>query len=260
MIRKFSLAGLCALVGAVFLCSQAPTDAQGKKDDLAKQIQKLQQQLKDKEQQINKLEAQIQKLKFNDLKDDAKLAALNVRIKQLEAELKKKVGAATPDSNTAMLKKDLEAAFQTIMEKDQLIATLQQKAPKATAELAKENEQLRKSVRDLEAIKKAPFVHAKILKLKKEGDEQVKIINDEALKTLAKIEGVRGVWVGKRAENGTPELAQTGYQLGMVVLLDDAESLQKFLDDPLHKQFNDKLADYWERPIVYDIQRDAEIK
>ena len=58
---------------------------------------------------------------------------------------------------------------------------------------------------------------------------------------------------------GTPELAQKGYQLGIVVLLEDPDTLTKFLEDPLHKQFTDKLADYWERPVVYDFVREKEI-
>lgn len=251
MKRKLFLIALCGFVGAILLLVQAPSDAQGKKDDLAKQIAKLQMQLKDKEQTINKLEAQIQKLRLNDAKDDGKIALLNQRIKQLEADAKKK-----PDKTATQLRKDLDAANQSITEKDQLIATLQQKSPKATADLSKENEKLRQSVRDLEAVKKAPFIHTKILKLKTSDEEQVKIVSEEAVKTIAKIDGVRGVWIGKPAEKGTPELAQTGFSIGVVILLDDQEALQKFLDDPLHKQFSDKLTDAWERPVIYDIQRD----
>lgn len=232
---------------------QPPSEAQGKKDDLAKQVQKLQQQLKEKDQTINKLEAQIQKLKALDKQEDAKLQQ---RIKQLEADLKKKGG--TPDKNATQLRKDLDAANQTIREKDQLITTLQQKAPKATADLTKQVEALRKSVKDLEGIKNAPVIHSMILKLKKSDEAQIKRVSTEADKTLGKVAGVRGVWIGKPAETSTPEPSQQGYQLGVIVLLDDPATLQKFLDDPLHKQFIDQLADAWERPIVYDIQRDLE--
>jgi predicted RNase H-like nuclease (RuvC/YqgF family) len=259
MARNLGLCVLVVLIGVVLLCSHAPTAAQGKKDDPAKTIQMLRLQLKERDQQILKLETQIQKLKLGDIKDDGKIAQLQQRIKQLEGELKGKT-PAKGEKTAGQLKKELDAANLSIKEKDQLIASLQQKAPKATAELSKEVESLRKSVKDLEALKKAPFVHAMILKLKKVDEAQVKIVHDEAMKTLAKIPSVRGVWVGKRAEYGTPELAQTGFQLGVVVLLDDAEALQKFLDDPMHKQFSDRLADLWERPIVYDILRDPDAK
>lgn len=259
MARQFCLAAFGGIVGFAILCSDPSIEAQGKKEDPAKTIQKLQQQLKDRDQQIQKLETQLQKLKLEDVKDDAKITILQQRIKQLENELKgKKPDKA--DKTAAQWKKELDYANQSIKEKDLLIATLQKKAPAATADLSKEVERLRKSVKELEAIKKAPFVHSVILKLKKDDDAQVKAINDEATKTIAKISGVRGVWIGKPAENGTPDLAQKGYQLGLVILFDDANALQKFLEDPLHKQFNEKLADYWERPIVYDIQREEAMK
>jgi hypothetical protein len=255
MIRKLLVAVLFFAVGGFLLCLQVPLDAQGKKDDPAKQIQSLKKTLAEKEEKIQQLELQISKLKLNEVKDDGKIAQLQLKIKQLEEQLKGKK-PTTPDKTSLQLKKDLEAANQSIKDKDALIASLQAKAPKATADLSKEVEKLRKNVKDLEAVKNAPFVHSLILKLKKEDDEQVKLISDEAQKTLAKIGGVRGVWIGKRSDLGTPELAQKGYQLGMVVLLDDAAALQKFLEDPLHKQFTDKMADYWDRPTIYDFQRD----
>lgn len=256
MIRKLYFAGLLALAGLVYLCSQEPIDAQGKKDDPAKQVQQLQKAVKERDQTILKLEAQLQKLKLDDIKGDGQVAQLQQRVKQLESELKKKKPGPT-DKTALQYKKELDAANQSIKDKDQLIAALQSKAPTATSELSKEVVKLRKTVRELEAAKKAPFAHASILKLKKADDAQVKAIYDEANKSLAKIAGVRSILVGKPVENGSPT-AQTGYQLGVVILLDDADALQKFLDDPLHKQFNDRMADLWERPIVYDFQRDVE--
>jgi len=256
MFRKLCFTVFIAIAGAVGLCSQGSIDAQGKKDDPPKQVQQLQKAIKERDQTILKLEAQIQKLKLGDVKGDGQVAQLQQRVKQLEAELKKKkTGPA--DKTAAKYKNELDAAHQAIKERDQLIATLQAKAPTATAELSKEVVELRKTVRELEAAKKAPFAHASILKLKKADDAHVKTIYAEANKSLAKIAGVRSILVGKPAENGSPT-AQTAYQLGVVILLDDAEALQKFLDDPLHKQFNDKMADLWERPIVYDFQRDLE--
>jgi len=254
MSRKLWLAGACIFAGMVVLCSQTPSPGMGKKDDLAKQNQQLKKALAERDQQINQLEAQVQKLKANDAKDDAKIAQLNLRVKQLEAELKGKKG----EKNAAKLKTDLDAANQTIRDKDAVIASLQSKAPTAVADLTKENSALRKTIRDLQAVKKAPFVHTVILKIKTVDDAEIKKVQEEAGKTLAKITVVRSVYIGKPVENGTPELAQKGYQLGVVVLLDDADALQKFLDDTLHKQFMDTMGSYWERPLVYDFQRDPE--
>jgi predicted RNase H-like nuclease (RuvC/YqgF family) len=239
MNRKYCIAGACLLAGIVALSSQAPLAGQGKKDDQAKQIQNLQKMLANKEQQINKLEQQNNKL-------DLQIAKL-----KLDYDYYKKT-----HPTQAKLQKDLDAANQTIKDRDATIASLQKKSPTAVADLTKENSALRKQIRDLQAIQKAPFVHTVILKLKSMDDDKVKKVQEEVAKTLAKISGVRSIYVGKPAEKGTPEFAQKEYQLGVVVLLDDADSLQKFLDDSLHKQFMDKMGDYWERPVVYDFQRD----
>ena len=228
MNRNLWIAGACLVAGATLLLSQGPSDAQGKKND-DKQIQKLQQDLKEKNQQYAKL--------------------------KLDFEVYKK-----KNTSNAKLQKDLDKANQSIKDKDSTIATLQQNSSQTVKDLVKENDTLRRQVRDLGAVKKAPFVHTVLLKLKKSDDAQVKVVSDEAAKTIAKIEGVRGVWVGKPAENGTPELAQTGYQLGIVGLLDDADALARYLVDPLHQQFTDQMGDAWERPVVYDFQRDAEKK
>src|SRR5438132_13814594 len=106
MIRKLCVAGVCALAGVMLLCTQAPTPAQGKKDDQAKQIQELKKKLAERDEQIKML-------------------------KQDAAANKKKV------ANANKVQKDLDAANQSIKDKDAQIATLQDNAPKATAELSK---------------------------------------------------------------------------------------------------------------------------
>jgi predicted RNase H-like nuclease (RuvC/YqgF family) len=214
MFRKLVVFLGCAAIVAFLLCRQTPIEAQGKKDDQAKQIQQLKKSLQEKENQINKLELQVQKQK-------------------LDYEYYKKKNPGAPK-----LQKDLDKANQTIKDKDAVIATLQKPTSQATKDLTIENEALRRKVRELEAFKTVAL---------------------EADKTLAKISGVRAVWLGKPAEYGTPDFAQKGYQLGIVVLLDDADALQKFLDDPLHKKFNDKMGETWERPVIYDFQRDGEM-
>ena len=229
MIRKACVVTVCGLAAMLLVCSQAPMSAQSAKEEVAK----LKKTLAERDKTIAHLQTQIQKNKTD-----------------FDGYKKKNPGATK-------LQKDLDAANQTIKDKDVQIATLQDKAPQATAALSTEVVRLKREIRDLEAVKKAPFVHAVILKLKKMDDAAVKTVTDEAGRTLAKIDGVRSLYIGKPAENATPELAQKSYQLGVVVLLDDADALQKFLEDPLHKQFTDKMGSLWERPVVYDIQRDA---
>ncbi len=118
---------------------------------------------------------------------------------------------------------------------------------------------LKKTIRDLALIKNAPYVHTVVLKMKKDEDsEQIKLATNAAAKTLAKITGVRHLWIGRRAEVGSPGEMDKDYQVEVVVLFDDSDGLKKFLDDPLCKQFNDRVADYWNDPAVYDILRDPD--
>lgn len=260
MFRKTLPVFVIIVVASLLLSSGENAPAQVKKEDLGKQVTSLKKTIADRDQTIQKLEAQIQKLKANDAKDDGKLAQAQQRIKQLENELKGKKVTPPADKNVDKLKKDLEAAKKSLKEKDDLITTLQDTTTKAAADLAKEVVALRRKAKELEAVKKAPFVHSLVLKTKSEANaDQVKAVTEEVLRTLPMIDGVRGVWIGKPAEFGTPELAQKGYQLGIVVLLEKAESLDKFLEDPLHKQFTDKLADYWERPVVYDFVNEMDM-
>jgi septal ring factor EnvC (AmiA/AmiB activator) len=248
--------GSCAawfIAAILLLCWQCPLEAQGKKDDLAKQIQQLQKAVKERDQTISKLETQIQKLRLGNIKDDGKITQLQVRVKQLENELKtKKAGAI----DKGQLRKDLDAAHQSIKEKDQLIATLQNKAPKATAELAKEVTQLRQTVRDLDAAKKAPLAHAMILKLKKYDDTEVKQIYENAATNLAKIDGVRNILVGTPVESDSGAPARNSYHLGVIIFLDHVDALGKLRDDPLYKQFAERITEKWERPVVFEFQRD----
>jgi len=223
---RFCTTLVVLLVIFTLIGDESRTPAQSK-EDLNKQIQQLKKSLAASEKQVAKLKV------------------------ELDAAKKKNVGSTK-------LQKDLDTANQTIKDKDAQIAALQAKTPQATAELSREIIRLRRTIRELESATKAPLIHTVILKLKKLDDTSVKTISLEANKTLAKIDGVRNVWVGKPAENGTPDLSQRDYQVGIVVALDDVEALQRFLDDPLHKQFTERMGTLWERPVVYDLQRDLD--
>ncbi|MBI2803645.1 MAG: Dabb family protein [Planctomycetes bacterium] len=229
MIRKLAFVGMLGLISMALLSGNAPIDAQGKKKgDVNKQNQLLKKTIAERDQRIRNLEAQLQRLRVEN------------------------TGLRKKGPGAGKLQADLNAANQKIQDQEELIDSLKK------GDLSAQVAALRKKVRELGLIKNAPLVHTKILKLKKADDKEVKKIEEEAAKTLAKIEGIRAIWIARPAESPTPELAQKGYQIGVMVLLDDAEALQKFLDDPLHKQFTDRLADLWERPVVYDIQRETE--
>lgn len=161
------------------------------------------------------------------------------------ADLKKKV--SDRDATITSLKATATTNAASLKDKDAQIKTL-----------SDQNDTMQKRLKVLEALKKAPYLHIVILTLKQSDDAQVQRVYDEAYKTIAKIKGVRGMFIAKPADDDTPELAQKDYHLGLIVLLDNADGLKSYLDDPLHKQFTDKMGDYWEKPVVYDVQRDLD--
>jgi hypothetical protein len=161
------------------------------------------------------------------------------------ADLKKKV--SDRDSTITTLKATAATNTASLKDKDTQIKSLND-----------QNDAMQKRLKVLDAMKKAPYLHTVVLKLKKADDAQVQRVYDEAFKTIAKIKGVRGMFIAKPADDDTPELAQKDYQLGLIVMLDDADGLKSFLDDPLHQKFVDKMGDYWEKPVVYDLQRDLD--
>jgi hypothetical protein len=104
----------------------------------------------------------------------------------------------------------------------------------------------------------APFVHAVIFHLKDGAPKgEVDALVADAHKLLAKISTVRGLWVGRPAEMATPKVARK-FDVGLLVLFDDAEGLKKYLDDPLHKEYVEKHLKYVdeEKLAVFDFVND----
>jgi hypothetical protein len=86
---------------------------------------------------------------------------------------------------------------------------------------------------------KAPFVHAVVFYLKKDAPKgEVDALIADAHKMLAKIKSVRGLWAGRPAakDQATP-ISKHDYDVGLLVLFDDADGLQKYLKDELHLEF-----------------------
>ena len=160
-------------------------------------------------------------------------------------DLKKKV--ADRDQTITQLNSTITTNTGTIKDKTSQIKTL-----------TDQNTAQTKRLKTLDNIKKAAYLHATILKLKKSDDAQVKKVYDQAFKTIAKIDGVRAMWIAKPADDDISEGAQKDYQLGLIVMLDDGDALKSYLDDPLYKKFTDKMGDDWEKPVVYDMMRDLD--
>lgn len=103
--------------------------------------------------------------------------------------------------------------------------------------------------------KDPPYVHAVIFYLKKDApkDTVAKALVD-AHELLAKVPTVRKLWVGRPAAKSTPKFAKTDYDLGLLVLFDNYDGLQKYLDHPLHTKFVDRYGPYFDVVNVYDFE------
>ena len=105
------------------------------------------------------------------------------------------------------------------------------------------------------ADKTPPFVHCVIFYLNKdapegEADAMIADINE----LLRAIPSVRGLRAGKPAVKEKRDNAKTDFQVGLLVLFDNAEGLDTYIKHPKHVQFVEKHGKYIERNKlgVYD--------
>jgi len=102
---------------------------------------------------------------------------------------------------------------------------------------------------------KAPYVHVVIFRMKKDAPKEAveKAIAD-CHELLAKIDFVRSVRAGRPAEKGTPDVPKMEYDFALLVLVDDAAGLQKYLKDPRHLKYVDKHGPFFdmEKLQVFD--------
>jgi hypothetical protein len=100
---------------------------------------------------------------------------------------------------------------------------------------------------------KSPYVHTVIFYLKKDAPATAAngMIKD-AHGLLAKIDSVRGVWAGKPADMSSPNVAVKDYHVGLLVLFDNFQGLEKYLKDPLHDEYLARHKGHIEKVLVYD--------
>jgi hypothetical protein len=98
-----------------------------------------------------------------------------------------------------------------------------------------------------------PFAHSVIFYLKKDApkDAANKMIADSHT-LLAKIPSVKGVWAGRPAKESTPKVGITDYQVGLLVLFDNAAGLKTYLEHELHTEYVNRHEKHIERVLVYD--------
>ena len=74
----------------------------------------------------------------------------------------------------------------------------------------------------------------------------------KGLRTLAKIESVRGVHFGVPASTEKREVVDNSYSASELLFFDDTAGQKIYQDHPIHKQFVADCSHLWEKVVVYD--------
>src|SRR5207253_5080711 len=122
---------------------------------------------------------------------------------------------------------ELTQASKAVAALKQEVNQLQSQNNKLQAELKKtgtaDDKALKAAQAALDLYRNAGLVHVVVLKPKSDAPyAEVQSLTDDVTGTLAKIKGVRGVWVGKQSAKGTPDVTPQDYAVAFVVLFDDA--------------------------------------
>jgi len=72
------------------------------------------------------------------------------------------------------------------------------------------------------------------------------------LRTLAKIETVRGVHFGVPASTEKRDVVDNSYSASEILFFDDTAGQKVYQDHAIHKQFVADCSHLWERVVVYD--------
>lgn len=72
------------------------------------------------------------------------------------------------------------------------------------------------------------------------------------LRTLAKIETVRGVHFGVPASTEKRDVVDNSYSASEILFFDDTAGQKTYQDHAIHKQFVADCSHLWERVVVYD--------
>ena len=98
------------------------------------------------------------------------------------------------------------------------------------------------------------FVHAVYFWMNPDAPESARRQLVEDCKTyLGKVTGVRHLWAGRPAM--TPrDVVDNTYDVGLLVVLDDAAGHDVYQEHPLHKEFIARNKPHWKRVQIYDFR------
>ncbi|MES1262772.1 MAG: Dabb family protein [Peristeroidobacter soli] len=74
----------------------------------------------------------------------------------------------------------------------------------------------------------------------------------KGLRTLAKIETVRGVHFGVPASTEKRDVVDNSFSASEILFFDDTVGQKTYQDHPIHKQFVADCSHLWEKVVVYD--------
>lgn len=74
----------------------------------------------------------------------------------------------------------------------------------------------------------------------------------EGLRSLEKIETIRGLHIGVPASTEMREVVDSSYSASELMFFDDTVGQKTYQDHPIHKKFIDNCSHLWEKVIVYD--------
>ncbi|HUQ10720.1 MAG TPA: Dabb family protein [Steroidobacteraceae bacterium] len=74
----------------------------------------------------------------------------------------------------------------------------------------------------------------------------------KGLRTLAKIETVRGVHFGVPASTEKRDVVDVSWSASEILFFDDAAGQKTYQDHPIHQQFVADCSQLWEKVVVYD--------
>ena len=74
----------------------------------------------------------------------------------------------------------------------------------------------------------------------------------EGLRTLAKIETVRGAHFGVPASTEKRDVVDNSFSASEILFFDDLAGQKIYQDHPIHKKFIADCSHLWERVVVYD--------
>ena len=95
------------------------------------------------------------------------------------------------------------------------------------------------------------LIHAVYIWLKADLSDAQKAAHLASLKALSQIPETRFFHVGTPASTDRPVIDRT-YSYALVVGCDDEAALERYRGHALHKAFGERVAECWDRQIVYD--------